>query len=48
MVQSYRVLNDNFLNFLFKGLEKTEKDHFGGGDTAWEESRLGSFARRYG
>jgi len=28
-----------------KGLEKTAKDHFGGGDTAWEESRLGSFAR---
>jgi len=28
-----------------KGLDKTAKDHFGGGDTAWEESRLGSFAR---
>jgi len=28
-----------------KGLEKTAKNHFSGGDTAWEESRLGSYAR---
>lgn len=28
-----------------KGMEKTAKNHFGGGDTAWEESRLGSYAR---
>ena len=27
-------------------MEDTAKNHFGGGDTAWEESRLGSYARR--
>lgn len=26
-------------------MEKTARNHFGGGDTAWEESRLGSYAR---
>jgi len=28
-----------------EGVEKTAKNHFGGGDTAWEESRLGKYAR---
>ena len=28
-------------------MEDTAKNHFGGGDTAWEESRLGSYARRW-
>jgi len=28
-----------------EGIEKTAKNHFGGGDTAWEESRLGKYAR---
>ena len=33
-------------NLKFQGMEDTAKNHFGGGDTAWEESRLGSYARR--
>lgn len=28
-----------------EGIKKTAKNHFGGGDTAWEESRLGNYAR---
>jgi len=28
-----------------EGMEKTAKNHFGGGDTAWEETRLGKYAR---
>jgi len=29
----------------YQGMDKTAKNHFGGGDTAWEESRLGNYAR---
>lgn len=35
----------DIVNNFKKGLDKTAKNHFGGGDTAWEESRLGSYAR---
>lgn len=42
--ETCKTCRDIVANFK-KGLDKTAKDHFGGGDTAWEESRLGSFAR---
>jgi len=35
----------DFVENFHKGMKKTAKNHFGGGDTAWEESRLGSYAR---
>uniref|UniRef100_T1HWN7 DUF3456 domain-containing protein n=1 Tax=Rhodnius prolixus TaxID=13249 RepID=T1HWN7_RHOPR len=28
-----------------RGMAKTNKRHFGGGDTAWEEEKLGDYAR---
>ena len=40
------ALVDNFLCVLFKGKDKTEKSNFGGGNTAWEERALGSWAQR--
>jgi hypothetical protein len=30
-----------------QGLEKTAKSNFGGGNTNWEEKKLGSFANRW-
>jgi len=35
----------NLVKKFHEGMEKTAKNHFGGGDTAWEESRLGKYAR---
>ena len=40
------ALVENFLCVLFKGKDKTEKSNFGGGNTAWEERALGSWAQR--
>ena len=40
------TLVDKFLCVLFKGKDKTEKSNFGGGNTAWEERALGSWAQR--
>lgn len=36
-----REMVENF----HKGMENTAKTHFGGGDTAWEETRLGKYSR---
>ena len=33
--------------FSLQGKDKTEKANFGGGNTAWEERKLGSWANRY-
>lgn len=33
-----------FKIIVFQGMERTERSHFGGGDTAWEEEKLGSYA----
>ena len=30
----------------FQGMRNTARDHFGGGDTAWEEKNLGKYATR--
>lgn len=35
---------NSIVNNFDKGLKKTAKSNFGGGNTKWEESRLGSFA----
>ena len=32
--------------FKLKGLKKTEKSNFGGGNTKWEEKSLGKYAFR--
>ncbi|KAJ8394776.1 hypothetical protein AAFF_G00041310 [Aldrovandia affinis] len=39
--QSCRKLTDNFI----KGLERTAKKNFGGGNTAWEEEKLAKYER---
>lgn len=33
-----------YLSFSLKGLEKTKNGHFGGGNTAWEEKNLLTYA----
>ena len=46
MVIFYCIYYFTFLYNLFKGLERTRKLHFGGGNTDWEERKLGSFKNR--
>lgn len=33
------------VNTFLKGMSNTDKKHFGGGDTAWEEEKLGDYAK---
>ncbi|KAG8327705.1 Cysteine-rich with EGF-like domain protein 2 [Homalodisca vitripennis] len=33
-----------FTDYFFKGMELTKRDNFGGGNAAWEEENLGSYA----
>lgn len=35
----------NLYYFLLQGMVKTERSNFEGGDTAWEEEKLGTYAR---
>ena len=35
-----------FIHCFSKGMERTAGHNFGGGNTDWEETRLGSFANR--
>uniref|UniRef100_A0A1B6FV61 EGF-like domain-containing protein n=1 Tax=Cuerna arida TaxID=1464854 RepID=A0A1B6FV61_9HEMI len=38
--QACKMVVESFI----KGMERTARNHFGGGDTAWEEKNLGSYA----
>lgn len=39
----FYIFSSSSHNFLFKGMEKTQRGKHGGGDAAWEEKKLGSY-----
>lgn len=47
MMPSYLCFTSDFIFYpLFKGFERTAKQNFGGGNTAWEERKLSKYETR--